>query len=52
MFGIIGFAEGGPILSAFWFLGGRELVFQYGKNMGEIMKDGINPGYPVYQPFK
>ena len=52
VFGIIGFAEGGPILSAFWFLGGRELVFQYGKNMGELMKDGINPGYPVYQPFK
>ena len=32
--------------------GGRELVFQYGNTMGELLKDGINPGYPAYQPFK
>ena len=29
-----------------------ELVFQYGETMGELMKDGINPGMPAYQPFK
>ena len=31
---------------------GRELVFHYGETMGKLIKDGINPGYPVYQPFK
>ena len=51
-FGLIGFASGGPVISTFWFLGGRELVFQYGETMGELMKDGINPGMPAYKPFK
>ena len=50
--GGIGVAPGGIIISTFWFLGGRELVFQYGNTMGELLKDGINPGYPAYQPFK
>ena len=22
------------------------------ETMGKLIKDGINPGYPVYQPFK
>ena len=52
VFGVIGFAPGGNIISTFWFLGGRELVFQYGETMGDLIKVGINPGYPVYQPFK
>ena len=50
--GGIGFAPGGIIISTFWFLGGRELVFHYGEIMGELMKDGINPGLPANQPFK
>ena len=45
--------RGGTIISTFWFVfGGRELVFHYGETMGKLIKDGINPGYPVYQPFK
>lgn len=52
VFGMIGYAPGGGIISTFWFLGGRELVFQYGETMGLLLEDGINPGYPVYQPFK
>ena len=49
----IGMAPGGTIISTFWFVfGGRELVFHYGETMGKLIKDGINPGYPVYQPFK
>lgn len=51
-FGGLGFAPGRTAISTFWFFGGRELVFQYGNTMGELLKDGINPGYPVYQPFK
>jgi RHS repeat-associated protein len=52
VFGAVGFLPGGAYISAFWFFGGRELVFKYGYSIGELMKDGINPGYPVYQPFK
>ena len=52
VFGTIGFAPGGGMISTFWFMGGRNLVFSYGESMGELIKDGINPGYPVYQPFK
>lgn len=52
VFGVIGFAPGGVLISTFWFFGGRELAFQYGYTMGELMKDGINPGMPAYQPFK
>jgi len=51
-FGGLGFAPGGTVISAFWFFGGRELVFQYGNMIGDLLKDGVNPGYPVYQPFK
>ena len=51
-FGLMGFAPGGSVISTFWFLGGRELVFQYGENMGVLIENGINPGLPVYQPFK
>ena len=50
--GGIGFMPGGGGISTFWFLGGRELVFQYGNTMVEMMNNGINPGYLVYQPFK
>ena len=50
--GLIGFAPGGNMICTFWFFGGRELVFQYGETMGTLLEDGINPGYPVYQPFK
>ena len=52
VFEALGFAPGGTYISMFWFFGGRELVFQYGNTMGELLKDGINSGYPVYQPFK
>ncbi len=52
LFGGLGFAPGGVYISTFWFFGGRKLVFQYGSTMGELIKDGFNPGYPVYQPFK
>ena len=51
-FGVLGFAPGGTIISTFWFFGGRELVFRYGESVGELMKYGINPGLPAYQPFK
>ncbi len=50
--GGIGFMPGGGVISTFWFLGGRELVFQYGNTMVEMMNNGINPGYLEYQPFK
>ena len=50
--GGLGFMPGGVGISTFWFLGGRELVFQYGNTMVEMMNNGINPGYPEYQPFK
>ena len=43
---------GGGIISAFWFLGGRNLVFLYGENMGNLIENGINPGLLEYQPFK
>ena len=52
VFGLIGFAPGGSVITTFWFFGGRNLVFQYGETMGDLIKDGINPGLPVYQPFK
>lgn len=50
--GVIGFAPGGSIISAFWFLGGRELVFLNGEIMGNLIGDGVNPGLMEYQPFK
>ena len=52
VFGGLGYAPGGSVISTFWFFGGRELVFQYGYTVGELMKEGINPGMPAYQPFK
>ena len=50
--GVIGFAPGGAIISTFWFLGGRELVFRNGEIMGTMIKQGLNPGLMEYQPFK
>ena len=52
LFGGIGLLPGGTWISMFWFFGGRELVFQYGNTMVEMMKNGMNPGLPEYQPFK
>ena len=50
--GGIGLLPSGACINIFWFFGGRELVFQYGNTMMEMMKNGINPGLPEYQPFK
>lgn len=50
--GGVGFVPGGTCISAFWFLGGRELVFYNETIMTEMMQYGINPGYMEYQPFK
>lgn len=52
LFGGIGLLPGGTWISMFWFFGGRELVFQYGNTMVEMMKNGMNPGLLEYQPFK
>ena len=50
--GVIGFAPGGAIITTFWFLGGRELVFLNGEIMGTMTEQGRNLGLMEYQPFK
>ena len=43
----------GPFISLYWSVGGKELHQLYTeKVILEHMKNGINPGLPVYQPFK
>ena len=43
----------GPFISLYWSVGGKELHQLYtDKVILEHMKNGINPGLPVYQPFK
>ena len=42
----------GPV-SAFWFLGGKQLVNWHTRTVIQPMiENGINPGLPAYQPFK
>ena len=47
------FPEEFGIVSTVWFCGGKQATFWYGKNfITPMIKEGINPGLMIYQPFK
>ena len=52
--GVIGFVpDVGTGISLYWSFGGKDLHYMYVERvLIPQVKMGINPGLPVYQPFK